>query len=118
MLIESKIKRANGTVITLQGEVYHFQPKVVGGPHIADVKNPEHVDRLLAIPEGYRAVMEGRKDADQTDAKAAEPKKSGRRGNAAQAPADTQPQGEGEGEAQNQADQTDAKAAGDQSEGE
>lgn len=69
MLIESKIKRAKGTVVTLGTETYLFKPAEPNGPHIAEVKDPEHIDRLLAIPEGYRAVVDGRKP----DPKPAEP---------------------------------------------
>lgn len=56
MKIESIIQRAKGTVVEFPGVTYHFKPEQPGGPHVADVDNEDHADRLLSIPEGYRAA--------------------------------------------------------------
>ena len=53
MLIESLIKRAKGTKITLDGSVYAFLPNEKG-QHVADVDNDTHAAQLLAIREGFR----------------------------------------------------------------
>lgn len=53
MLIESKIKRPGGSYIELGGITYHFAPNAEGR-HVCEVDNDDHVDRLLAIPEGFR----------------------------------------------------------------
>lgn len=57
MKIESIIRRKKGTVVNMQGAVYHFSPDS-DGRHIADVTNREHVAKFLAIPEGYCLVMD------------------------------------------------------------
>lgn len=57
-LLESIIKRSNGTRVTFGGGavVYHFKPDSTGA-HVAEVGNVEHVERLLSIkPQAYRAV--------------------------------------------------------------
>lgn len=53
MLIESLIKRAKGTKITLDGIVYAFLPNDKG-QHVAEVDNDTHAAQLLAIKEGFR----------------------------------------------------------------
>lgn len=53
MLIISKIRRAHGTTVNLNGAVYHFRPAVPGGDHVCEVSIPEHIERFRAIPEGY-----------------------------------------------------------------
>lgn len=57
MKIESIIKRAGGTKVQLGQETYHFLPDAEGR-HVAEVDNPDHVGKLLGIPEGYRYVAE------------------------------------------------------------
>lgn len=61
MLIESIIKRAGGTVITMPTEgkpdtEYHFKPEdgLFDSPHVAEVNIQQHVDRFLSISEGFR----------------------------------------------------------------
>lgn len=54
-LIESIIRRPNGTRVTLGSTNYHFKPDAAER-HVAEVSEPAHVDRFLAIPEGYRAA--------------------------------------------------------------
>jgi len=61
MLIESRIRRAKGTRVTLDGTEYHFTPNK-DGVHVADVSNADHIDRFLAVPEGFRVVVQGRKE--------------------------------------------------------
>lgn len=67
MLIESKIRRKNGTHVTMGEESYHFAPDATGR-HVADVKDPDHIARLLSITEGYASAEakrgRGKKAAD------------------------------------------------------
>lgn len=53
-LIESLIRRAKGTRVTMGNTNYHFKPSANDERHTAEVSNEAHVDRFLAIPEGYR----------------------------------------------------------------
>ncbi|MGH2343384.1 hypothetical protein ACRC7T_18115 [Segnochrobactraceae bacterium EtOH-i3] len=53
MLIECILHRPGGSQVDLGTAIYHFAPDETGR-HVADVMNEDHVDRLLAIPEGYR----------------------------------------------------------------
>lgn len=62
MLIESKIRRANGTRVELDGVLYHFLPDDTGR-HVCEVDNPDHVDIFVAIPEGYRVARRERAEA-------------------------------------------------------
>lgn len=56
MMIESLIRRANGTLVTLGGVKYHFVPDG-DGRHVAEVENEEHMAKFLAVPTGYRLVL-------------------------------------------------------------
>lgn len=53
MLIESIIRRAKGTRITLGVATYVFAPDK-DGRHVAEVEDAGHVATLLSIREGYR----------------------------------------------------------------
>lgn len=53
MKIECKLRREGGTRAEIGGIEYHFEP-LADGAHVAEVDNAEHVDRFLAIPEGYK----------------------------------------------------------------
>ncbi|HTN66415.1 MAG TPA: hypothetical protein VL051_09565 [Burkholderiaceae bacterium] len=53
MQIECVLKRDGGTQINLGAALYHFQPQA-DGAHVASVDDDAHIERLLAIPEGYR----------------------------------------------------------------
>lgn len=53
MLIECILRRTGGTHVDLGSAIYHFAPDEAGR-HVADVTDDDHIDRLLAIPEGYR----------------------------------------------------------------
>jgi hypothetical protein len=72
MQIESIIRRVNGSFITLPNSdgtrtAYHFRPvnQLPGAAHVAEVVDPAHLSRLLAIPEGYRVYSPGaRQDSD------------------------------------------------------
>jgi hypothetical protein len=61
MLIESLLKRNNGTTVSMDGVTYHFAPDNLiansAGIHVCLVDNPDHQARFLAITEGYREVM-------------------------------------------------------------
>ncbi len=56
MKIESVLKRAGGTKVELDGVEYHFAPQE-DGCHVAEVVKRAHIDRFLAIPEGYRLYL-------------------------------------------------------------
>ncbi len=60
MKIESIIKRSSGSKIILDNPrtIYHFKPETTEpeAPHVANVTNKSHIDRLLAIKEGYRSL--------------------------------------------------------------
>lgn len=59
MLIESIIKRPKGTHTKMpDGTVYSFLPNK-HGDHVAEVADIDHVQRLLAITEGYRPYGDG-----------------------------------------------------------
>jgi hypothetical protein len=62
MLIECKLKRKGGTKIEFaneDGDVthnYHFVPRadLPAVPHLAEITEPAHIERLLTLPEAYR----------------------------------------------------------------
>jgi hypothetical protein len=55
MLIESKIKREGGTHVTLDGVSYHFkQLSKEDDRHVCEVANDDHIERFLAVSEGFR----------------------------------------------------------------
>lgn len=57
MEIESIIRRKKGSHVSIDGVEYHFAPSEKhGGKHVAEVENPEHIERLLSVPEGFRAI--------------------------------------------------------------
>ena len=64
MKIESIIKRANGTRAEIGGTEYHFAP-LADGAHVAEVEEAEHIERFLAIPEGYRIYREPKPEQEQ-----------------------------------------------------
>lgn len=66
MKIESIIKRANGTRAEIGGTEYHFAPQA-DGAHVAEVEETEHIERFLAIPEGYRIYRESKPEQAQDD---------------------------------------------------
>lgn len=53
MLIRSKILREGGTKVTLDATEYHFKPRPGTSAHVCDVLDKHHVNRFLAISEGY-----------------------------------------------------------------
>lgn len=64
MQIECVLKRDGGTQVTLGAARYHFQPQA-DGAHVATVDDDAHIERFLALPEGYR-IYRGAK-AKQAD---------------------------------------------------
>lgn len=58
MKVESIIKRDPPTKITLGRATYSFAEDDQGR-HVCEVKNSEHLARLLSITEGYRVVIDG-----------------------------------------------------------
>jgi hypothetical protein len=53
MKIECILKRQDGTKAEVGGIEYHFEP-LADGAHVAEVADTAHIDRFLAIPEGYK----------------------------------------------------------------
>ncbi len=53
MKIECILKRQGGTFAEIDGIEYHFEP-VADGAHVADVTLEAHIDRFLAIADGYK----------------------------------------------------------------
>ena len=54
MIIESIIRRKNGTVVELDELRYHFKPVGADPRHLAEVTRKEHIARFLSITEGYQ----------------------------------------------------------------
>lgn len=68
MLIESIIRRKDGTGITFNdGSAYHFAPDAQGR-HVCHVENQAHIQRFLSITEGYREVPVEQTPVESTDA--------------------------------------------------
>jgi hypothetical protein len=53
MKIQCVLHRTGGTVVDLGGKQYHFEP-LADGTHVAEVDDNAHIDRFLAISDGYR----------------------------------------------------------------
>ncbi|HEV8033516.1 hypothetical protein [Yoonia sp.] len=49
MLIEHTTKRPNGSIHSIGGVKYHFEP-TADGAHVAEVETPAHIQRFLSIP--------------------------------------------------------------------
>ena len=60
MFIESLIKRKNGSSVTLGDNTYRFNAE---NNHICEVNDDSHIDRLLSITNGFKAV-EQKQDGD------------------------------------------------------
>lgn len=58
MLIESIIRRPQGSNVLLGTTLYHFKPLDGGTEHVAEVTNEEHIKKLLSITDGYREFSE------------------------------------------------------------
>lgn len=72
MLIRSKIIRAGGTKVTLDGVEYHFKPEAEDDPaHVCDVTNGAHQAQLLSIKDGF-AIHVQKTDEQKAEAKQAE----------------------------------------------
>ena len=53
MLVRCKTERKGGSLVEFPGAAYHFRPAEPGGPHVAEIGDAAHLERLLSIPEGY-----------------------------------------------------------------
>lgn len=66
MLIQCLIEREGGSEVSFSQRdewpagVYHFKPDPArnGSPHVCEVTEPAHVNRLLGITDTYRAVID------------------------------------------------------------
>lgn len=56
MIIECLLKRRGGSFIELDDHTYHFAPNEHEA-HVCDVRDNDHIERLLAIPEGFAAYQ-------------------------------------------------------------
>lgn len=66
MKIESIIRRAAGTTVTLGEITYRFKAGP-DGKHVCEVKEEANIDRLLSIKEGFRALEDQvERDSDNT----------------------------------------------------
>lgn len=54
MWIERLLRDQGGTKVKFPDVTYYFKPEQEGGPHIALVEPPEHIERFLSISHGYR----------------------------------------------------------------
>ena len=55
MLIESKLRRVNGTHVEMpSGITYKFEPTADDPRHVAEVEHEDDLARFLKISEGYR----------------------------------------------------------------
>ncbi len=54
MLIESIIRRKNGTTVNLGADKYIFLPTPKDEAHVCEVKDEAHIKRLLNIREGFK----------------------------------------------------------------
>jgi len=57
MLVRSLIKRKNGTIVVMDEVVYRFIHDD-SGEHVCEVESKDHINRFLAITEGYDVVRE------------------------------------------------------------
>lgn len=59
MKIECLLKRAGGSIVSIDSATYHFRPEsgLFEDPHVAEVGDDDHIDLLMAIvPPAYLAV--------------------------------------------------------------
>lgn len=83
MILESLIKRAEGSFVTIGKDVYHFFTHIKGDPrHLCEVTDEDHIQTFLAIKEGYKIAKPlARATAAQANAKQPQTAPSGK-GNA------------------------------------
>lgn len=53
MKVQCILNREGGTKAEIDGIEYHFEV-LADGAHVAEVEHEAHIDRFLAIPEGYK----------------------------------------------------------------
>lgn len=56
MLIESIIRRNGGTKINLHGKIYHFQTVGNDPRQVCEVSDPDDLQTMLSIKEGFRVA--------------------------------------------------------------
>jgi hypothetical protein len=56
MIVECTLKRADGSLVTIEDRSYHFKPEQDNGPHVAMVDHAEDLACFLRVPESYRLV--------------------------------------------------------------
>lgn len=56
MIVECTLKRADGTLVTIEDRSYHFKPEQENGAHLAVVDHAEDLACFLRVPESYRLV--------------------------------------------------------------
>lgn len=64
--IEALVQRPGGTVTDVGDVTYHFTPDR-SGAHVAEVEDPDHVDRFLSIPDYRLARDQGRRRPRSAD---------------------------------------------------
>lgn len=64
-VIESIIRRKGGTKVRLNGTEYHFTPDEEGR-HVAEVSKNAHIQRFLAVPEGFR-LLDDEEEGEERD---------------------------------------------------
>jgi hypothetical protein len=55
VLMECLLHRQGGTIVEIDDVTYHFKPDL-DGKHVCLVARDDHIERFMAIPEGYRAL--------------------------------------------------------------
>ena len=55
MRIETTLIRPGGSHVEIDGDAYHFAPTTTDPRHIAEVRNKDHIKRLLGI-DGYQVA--------------------------------------------------------------
>lgn len=71
MIIQSLIKRKQGTNVLLGSTRYEFRPNAADD-HVAEVSNKEHIETLLAIEHGFKEYKAAGKKTEKTPAAPAE----------------------------------------------
>lgn len=71
MIIESIIRRAEGTKVQLGDDIYHFFTHMKGSAsHVCEVTDEDHIQTFLAIKEGYRIFKQPKPAAEPKKAEA------------------------------------------------
>jgi hypothetical protein len=65
MIIESIIQRKKGTTVELGSKKYVFNATETEPRHLCEVKEQAHIERFLAIKEGFREALGKTKEVKQ-----------------------------------------------------